>query len=188
MVWLATISSGLGGNDTLDGGSGNDTVIGGTGDDALIGGTGNDSLNGGDGNDTINTGVGKDTVDGGAGTDVLVVDYSTANVAIGIRYSSYNPTTGSGRFTMGPGSSVSYSGIERFNLKGTSRSDLLQGGAGNDTLMGGAGDDTLIGGGGNDILTGSMGNDRFLYDTNAAFVASAVGIDTITDFSFAVRT
>jgi Ca2+-binding RTX toxin-like protein len=49
--------------------------------------------------------------------------------------------------------------------------------------MGGAGDDTLIGGGGNDILTGSMGNDRFLYDTNAAFVASAVGIDTITDFS-----
>jgi Ca2+-binding RTX toxin-like protein len=186
------ILSGLGGNDSLDGGSGNDTVIGGIGDDALIGGTGNDSLNGGDGNDTINTGLGKDTVDGGTGTDVLVVDYSQVNAAIGIRYSSYNPTTGSGRFTMGPGSSVSYSGIERFNLKGTSRSDQLQGGAGNDiligeagndTLIGGAGDDTLIGGGGNDILTGSMGNDRFLYDTNAAFVASAVGIDTITDFS-----
>jgi len=183
---------GLDGNDSLDGGSDNDTLIGGTGDDTLIGGTGNDSLNGGDGNDTINTGLGNDTVEGGAGTDVLVVDYSTANVAIGVRYSSYNPTIGSGRFTISSGSSVTYSGIERFNLKGTSRSDLLQGGAGNDTLIGeagndtligGAGDDTLIGGAGNDILTGSMGNDRFLYDTNAAFVASAVGIDTITDFS-----
>jgi Ca2+-binding RTX toxin-like protein len=162
------------GNDSLDAGAGNDTVIGGTGDDTLIGGTGNDSLDGGEGNDRINTGFGNDTVNGGAGTDVLVVDYSTANAAIGIRYSSYNPTTGSGRFTISSGSSVSYSSIERFNLKGTSRSDVLQGGAG---------DDTLIGGGGNDILTGSMGNDRFLYDTNAAFVASAVGIDTITDFS-----
>ncbi len=35
---------------------------------------------------------------------------------------------------------------------------------------------------GNDTLTGGTGSDRFLYNTDAAFISSAVGLDRITDF------
>ncbi|WP_051036073.1 calcium-binding protein [Stanieria cyanosphaera] len=58
----------------------------------------------------------------------------------------------------------------------------LNGNSGNDTLVGGTGNDTLIGGSGNDSLSGSAGNDQFIYNTNAAFTTSAVGIDRIADF------
>ncbi|MFN6536137.1 MAG: hypothetical protein RM021_007150 [Nostoc sp. EkiNYC01] len=67
-------------------------------------------------------------------------------------------------------------------IDGLSGNDLLRGGAGNDTLIGGAGNDTLVGGAGNDVLTGGVGADYFLYNTNAVFASSAVGLDTITDF------
>ncbi|BAY74558.1 hemolysin-type calcium-binding region [Nostoc linckia NIES-25] len=67
-------------------------------------------------------------------------------------------------------------------IDGKSDNDLLRGGAGNDTLIGGAGNDTLVGGAGGDRLTGGVGADYFLYNTNAAFVSSAIGQDTITDF------
>jgi Ca2+-binding RTX toxin-like protein len=40
----------------------------------------------------------------------------------------------------------------------------------------------VTGGAGNDSLTGSAAGDRFIYDTNATFTASRVGIDQITDF------
>ena len=43
--------SGIGGNDTLNGGKGKDTLIGGLGNDTLIGGVGNDTLIGGAGSD-----------------------------------------------------------------------------------------------------------------------------------------
>ncbi|MBD2410350.1 putative Ig domain-containing protein [Nostoc calcicola FACHB-3891] len=68
-------------------------------------------------------------------------------------------------------------------IDGKSGNDHLRGGSGNDTLIGGAGDDTLVGGAGNDVLTGGIGADRFLYNTSAAFNGSAIGVDTITDFS-----
>ncbi|MEH2069230.1 MAG: hypothetical protein V7K47_13890 [Nostoc sp.] len=67
-------------------------------------------------------------------------------------------------------------------IDGKSGNDLLRGGTGNDSLVGGAGNDTLIGGAGNDRLTGDVGTDYFLYNTNAAFVSSVIGQDTITDF------
>jgi Ca2+-binding RTX toxin-like protein len=59
------------GNDTLDGGTGNDTLNGGLGDDLLLGGSGNDILDGGAGNDTLNGGTGNDVVTGGAGDDTM---------------------------------------------------------------------------------------------------------------------
>ncbi|MBW4677408.1 MAG: putative Ig domain-containing protein [Desmonostoc geniculatum HA4340-LM1] len=68
-------------------------------------------------------------------------------------------------------------------IDGKSGNDHLRGGTGNDTLIGGAGNDTLAGGAGNDVLTGGTGADRFLYNTSAAFNGSAIGVDTITDFS-----
>ncbi|MDZ8082582.1 MAG: hypothetical protein RMX35_26395 [Nostoc sp. DcaGUA01] len=67
-------------------------------------------------------------------------------------------------------------------IDGKSGNDLLRGGAGNDSLIGGTGNDTLVGGAGSDRLTGGVGADYFLYNTNAAFVSSAIGQDAITDF------
>ncbi len=68
-------------------------------------------------------------------------------------------------------------------IDGKSGNDHLRGGAGNDTLIGGAENDTLVGGAGNDVLTGGTGADRFVYNTSAVFNASAIGVDTITDFN-----
>lgn len=71
---------GLGGNDTiyggsttdlLDGGQGNDDLYGYEGDDILMGGDGNDLLEGGDHNDTLRGGNGHDTLVGGNGHDLL---------------------------------------------------------------------------------------------------------------------
>lgn len=68
-------------------------------------------------------------------------------------------------------------------INGLGGNDLIFGLAGNDTLIGGNGNDTLNGGSGSDLLIGGAGRDRFVYDTNTAFTSSAVGVDTIVDFS-----
>ena len=62
---------GLGGNDTLTGGSADDRLEGGAGMDTLNGGAGVDTLNGGAGVDTLNGGAGVDTLIGDAGDDIL---------------------------------------------------------------------------------------------------------------------
>ncbi|MCC5667328.1 hypothetical protein LC653_26460 [Nostoc sp. CHAB 5784] len=68
-------------------------------------------------------------------------------------------------------------------INGLSGNDLLRGGSGDDILIGGFGNDTLVGGVGNDILVGGVGSDRFLYNTDAAFALTAVGVDAIADFN-----
>ncbi|MEH1835824.1 MAG: hypothetical protein V7L29_28175, partial [Nostoc sp.] len=68
-------------------------------------------------------------------------------------------------------------------INGQGGNDTINGKSGNDLLRGGAGNDTLIGGAGNDTLVGGAGADRFLYNTNATFVSSAVGVDAIADFN-----
>ncbi|MEH2183176.1 beta strand repeat-containing protein [Nostoc sp.] len=68
------------------------------------------------------------------------------------------------------------------SIDGKGGNDFLRGGTGNDILIGGAGDDTLVGGAGNDVLTGGEGIDRFLYNTNAAFDSTDVGLDSISGF------
>ncbi|MGF2035538.1 MAG: hypothetical protein RMZ43_009515 [Nostoc sp. CmiVER01] len=67
-------------------------------------------------------------------------------------------------------------------INGFGGNDLLRGGSGNDTLTGGFGNDTLVGGAGNDVLTGGTGADKFIYNTDAAFALSGVGVDAIADF------
>ncbi len=67
-------------------------------------------------------------------------------------------------------------------INGQGGNDKIDGLSGNDLLRGGAGHDTLIGGAGNDTLFGGAGADRFLYNTNAHFTSSAVGVDVISDF------
>ncbi|MEH2286985.1 hypothetical protein [Nostoc sp.] len=67
-------------------------------------------------------------------------------------------------------------------IDGKGGNDFLRGGTGNDTLIGGGGNDTLVGGAGNDVLTGGEGVDRFLYNTDAAFDSTDVGLDSINGF------
>jgi parallel beta-helix repeat protein len=68
-------------------------------------------------------------------------------------------------------------------INGQGGNDTINGNSGNDLLRGGTGNDLLIGGQGNDILVGGIGADSFVYNTNAAFTSTAVGIDTIADFN-----
>ncbi|HYX15593.1 MAG TPA: hypothetical protein VE944_14730 [Nostoc sp.] len=68
-------------------------------------------------------------------------------------------------------------------INGLSGNDLLRGGSGDDVLIGGEGNDTFVGGVGNDILVGGVGSDRFLYNTDAAFALTTVGVDAIADFN-----
>ena len=77
------IQEGIGGHDTIMGGSGMDLLLGGGGDDWLDSGSGNDSifagygddyLYGGRGNDVLVGGPGADFLDGGPGADELYVD------------------------------------------------------------------------------------------------------------------
>ncbi|MEH1873626.1 beta strand repeat-containing protein [Nostoc sp.] len=68
-------------------------------------------------------------------------------------------------------------------INGQGGNDIINGLSGNDLLRGGSGDDILIGGKGNDTLVGGAGADRFLYNTDAAFALSAVGVDAIADFN-----
>ncbi|MBD2415418.1 hypothetical protein FACHB389_18780 [Nostoc calcicola FACHB-389] len=61
--------------------------------------------------------------------------------------------------------------------------DIVNGNSGDDLLRGGSGNDSLIGGRGNDTLVGGVGADFFVYNSNAQFTTTAVGVDTITDFN-----
>ena len=68
-------------------------------------------------------------------------------------------------------------------INGKGGNDTINGNSGNDQLSGGTGNDLLIGGKGNDTLVGGMGADSFVYNTNARFTSTGVGIDTIADFN-----
>ncbi|MEH1837380.1 MAG: hypothetical protein V7L20_01100 [Nostoc sp.] len=68
-------------------------------------------------------------------------------------------------------------------INGQGGNDKINGLSGNDLLRGGTGNDILIGGAGNDTLVGGAGADKFLYNTNAPFASSAVGVDVIADFN-----
>ncbi|HEY9646564.1 MAG TPA: calcium-binding protein, partial [Chroococcidiopsis sp.] len=67
-------------------------------------------------------------------------------------------------------------------LNGLGGNDQLVGGAGRDTLSGGVGRDRLEGGAGDDLLEGGSGADQFVFQTNAAFLRTDVGVD-ILDFT-----
>lgn len=117
MSHIERVSSGYGGNDTLQGhaggdvlsgGDGNDVLRGLAGNDYLIGGVGNDRLEGGDGDDDLFGGSGDDTLEGGDGVDYL---HGSAGADV---------------------------------LNGGNGNDVLIGGPGNDTLNGGRGNDTYI--------------------------------------------
>jgi Ca2+-binding RTX toxin-like protein len=157
----------------------------------IISGSGNDSISitanttnnnnrieGGIGNDTLNPGLGFDTVSGDNGTDVLKVNYSSLGSNI----------TQSSTFISTSGNSISYSGIERFDLTGGTANDNFIGGAFKDTLKGGEGSDTLDGGNGDDSLNGGNGDDRITKGGGADTVDGATGVDTLVDADLSLLT
>ena len=162
----------------LSTGAGNDSVI--------LTTTGNDTLNTGAGNDTINGGRGKDAVDGGTGNDILVVDYSTNNYGGGVHipglsFNSHDTVLGNGSlyayFSNTDFDQISFNGIERLDITGTTAGDNIIGGNSKDTLDGGKGNDTISGGDGNDSLLGDVGNDSLAGGTGKDTLAGGAGND-----------
>lgn len=77
---------------------------------------------------------------------------------------------------------VKFSNFERFNITGTSKTDVLIGGDREDSLVGNGGNDLLIANGGSDQLDGGNGDD-ILIGLNSSLDFSDIGgggIDTLT--------
>ena len=170
-------------------------------------GAGNDTINlttagMGGGDDTVNAGTGTDNVNTGAGFDRLVVDYSAATVGIVSNFSGTLAAGFSGSYAAGAQFTVSFAGVESFDIRGGSgadniatggAADTLQGGGGADTLNGGGGDDLIEGGVGNDTLVGGDGNDTVSYASSVSGVGVSLeavgnqntlgaGIDNLSGF------
>ena len=156
---FGTNISGLGGHDTLHGGSGKDTVRGGSGDDFLYGHNGGDSLSGNKGDDHLYGGDGKDTLYGDDGDE--------------------DSDEGHDHLYGGRGDDKLYGRNGHDHLYGDEGNDLLLGAAGNDSLYGGEGDDELYGLTGADLLDGGDGNDKIFAGDDIDEVFGGAGHDLI---------
>jgi Ca2+-binding RTX toxin-like protein len=157
---------------TLDGSSGADSLYSGffyTEVDGIAGyGTGDTILN--NGNDTYIVDHAGDKVKEFGSTASTEVD----TVKSSVTFTLTNPTVAD--------PDINVTRVENLELTGTAVINGT-GNALNNKITGNIAANTLDGAAGNDTLTGEAGVDRFLYDTNAVFATSAVGIDTITDFA-----
>ena len=205
-------------NFTITTGSGNDTFNqSGLVNNIIV--KSKDYFTTGAGNDTINTGLGdSDFTDGGAGDDLLIVDYSIGDTGRGMTLSTGVTTEGfqgtayrlnaAGNATL---DRVDFSGINRFQVTGTSQNDNINTASGNDTINSGAGDDNIDAGAGDDnidgvngasltpglgeidSLTGGTGSDRFIlgnatkvyYDDANTLTNGSSDYANINDFNIA---
>ena len=123
-----------------------------------------------DGKNIIDPGLGQDTVDGGAGDDILRIDFSGLDVNAGfaggftLQADLVDPNVQTGGFVFAPeaGSNapgVTFQNIERLDIKGTLRTDIIFGSVNNDTIRGGGGNDVISGNDGADFLLAGEGDD-----------------------------
>ena len=203
--WSLTIQSaainGTAGADNLTGTANADVINGLAGNDTLNGLAGNDTLDGGTENDRLDGGLGNDQLKGGLGNDIYIVD-STGDVVTELAAQGTDLVQSSVTYTLPADvEDLTLTGTTAINgtgntlantVTGNTANNILNGGTGNDNLIGGSGTDQLLGSdgndslsgdAGNDTLTGGLGADKFIYNTNAAFTTTAVGVDTITDFN-----
>jgi len=147
-----------------------------------------DIFNGGSGNDVIDAGLGvSDQVDGGSGVDTLILNYGVNDVGKAMQFtlagSTTNGISGSAGRLSASGSnwldSISFSGIEQFDITATLNNDTITTWTGNDSINGGAGNDFLDGGGGNDIINGGEGNDIAIIRSGSFTVDGGAGTDLL---------
>lgn len=154
-----TVSSLVGGNDTLDGEDG---------DDQLWGGAGQDQLFGGEGADQIVGDVGDDQLYGEAGDDLLIGD------------SPFFPgQVGADLLDGGEGDDV---------LQGGGGDDDLQGGGGDDLLLGGSGLDTYrfyLGDGAETIQDDGAQSNRLIF--GAGITVESLRLDVAPEDSLVLR-
>jgi Ca2+-binding RTX toxin-like protein len=135
---------GVGGNDTLMGGSGRDLVNGRSGNDSLLGGAGDDTLKGLRDNDTLNGGPGNDWLDGGTQNDAL------------------SGWTGDDYLFGRSGDDILVGGEGHDSLYGATDNDILQGDDGKSDTVHARDDDYLDAGDGTDTVRGGGGSDTML--------------------------
>jgi Ca2+-binding RTX toxin-like protein len=117
-------------------------LIGTAGNDLLTGTAGADLIRGLGGDDVINPGIGDDEVAGGDGNDLLILDWSDSTSGQGLSWLSYGSTGVDGKYWDADGHSVTFSGIERFDITAGSGNDGIMV-AGFGTVDGGAGNDSI---------------------------------------------
>ncbi len=178
IVRAASIAPGLGGNDTIVGGSSSAVVIGGFGADTITVGGGTNLILGdngfidwisadGDptdidevsstspgigGNDTITTGAGNTIAIGGAGDD-LIVGGSGSNVILGdngriLAASAAGPRFGGLALTLGRVETIA---------PGIGGRDTISGGSTANVILGGADRDSITAAGGTNLILGDEG-------------------------------
>ena len=161
---VGVLTSELGANDTLTGGTGTSDALRITAD--------------GGGADLSNvTNFETITVLANAGNSALGASLSMAdaNVALAKTLAVNASALTNSAATFFFDGSAETGATSAYNVTGGSGNDMLIGGTGNDTLTGGNGNDTIIGGAGNDSASGGSGNDVF--ETVIANLTSADTID-----------
>ncbi|CAD5976958.1 Ig-like domain-containing protein [Planktothrix agardhii] len=186
--------NGTAGADNLTGTANADVINGLAGNDTLNGLAGNDTLDGGTENDRLDGGLGNDQLKGGLGNDIYIVD-STGDVVTELAAQGTDLVQSSVTYTLpAEVENLTLTGTTAINgtgnalaniLTGNTANNILNGSSGADQLLGSDGNDSLSGDAANDILTGGLGADKFIYNTNAAFTTTALGVDSITDFTIA---
>ncbi|MBD2195080.1 MULTISPECIES: RHS repeat-associated core domain-containing protein [Calothrix] len=158
----------------LTAGSGNDTITQAT----TINGSifrSNDIFNGGAGNDIINAGLGlNDQVNGGSGVDTLILNYSVNDVGNQMQFtiagSNGNGFSGSAGRTATTGGwldSISFTGIDRFNITATRNADTIDVGGTNSIINAGDGNDTVTLRSLGFTADGGAGTDKLLLNLSA---------------------
>ena len=125
----------------------------------------------GGGNDRLVGGEGQDTLMGGKGVDTADYRYSSADRTVSVTFGTATDGAQDNDIIYDVENVVMGEGDD--TVRGSSTSNLLDGGAGHDNLTGLAGNDVLLGGSGNDVLNGGVGSD---------LLSGGSGIDT-ADYS-----
>ena len=143
---------------TLSGLGGNDTLLGGSGIDRLDAGNGSDSIEI-TGTNIVLTDASAPTATG----DTLISVESLLLIASGA-----NSLIDASGYTLGP-----------VTIIGSGGNDTLKGGAGNDFVLARSGFDVVTGGPGNDFIAGNAGNDSLSGDDGDDTIIGGRGRDTL---------